>query len=453
MKTESKNIEPTRNDTQQDEQLILEPDDARWLDLLEMDEKGRIKQCNKNCSIVLMHDSLLAGAIKYNELTCGIDIVKNMPWYRPTPQLADIDVDYIIAYMETHYHQRIDKYIERAIRTVANENRYHPIREKLESLTWDGISRLGDVLHHFLGVNQTPLITESLKVFMLGAISRVYTPGCKFEYMLCLVGGQGAGKSSFLKYLAMNDAWFTDDIKQLSDKDIFEHILAHWIVEISEMFAILKSSSIEETKSFLSREKDNYRIKYQKYASDHPRQVVFAGTSNKMQFLPVDKSGNRRFIPIEVNQHQAEVHINADPAYSRSYIEQLWAEVMEIYRTGDFLLTLSRDMQEELNQMQLRYAPEDPMETAIVNYIEDNWPQYICTKMIYEEALGHIGSDPQMWESSAIGEIINNLFKEEYQKISTHRFKAYGRQRGWALVKEPGFRDISPEEEDELPFK
>ena len=90
-------------------------------------------------------------------------------------------------------------------------------------MKWDGVSRISNALHHFLGADKSILVAESLKVFMLGAVSRIFNPGCKFELMLCLVGGQGAGKSTFLRFLAMNDLYFTDDIKKLDDK-VFEHI-------------------------------------------------------------------------------------------------------------------------------------------------------------------------------------------------------------------------------------
>ena len=101
------------------------------------------------------------------------------------------------------------------------ENKYHPIREKLGSLVWDGKERIKDVLHHFLGADQNNYVYEAMKDLLLGAISRVYRPGTKFEYMLILVGGQGAGKSTFFRFLAMNDSWFTDDLKKLDDENVF----------------------------------------------------------------------------------------------------------------------------------------------------------------------------------------------------------------------------------------
>ena len=80
---------------------------------------------------------------------------------------------------------------------MANENKYHPIRDYLSSLVWDGKERIRFCLRHFLGADADDYTYEALKLFLMGAISRAFQPGCKFEIMLCLVGGQGAGKSTF----------------------------------------------------------------------------------------------------------------------------------------------------------------------------------------------------------------------------------------------------------------
>ena len=64
---------------------------------------------------------------------------------------------------------------------------------------------------------------EALKLFLLGAISRAFQPGCKFEIMLCLVGGQGAGKSTFFRLLAVRDEWFSDDLRKLDDDNVYDN--------------------------------------------------------------------------------------------------------------------------------------------------------------------------------------------------------------------------------------
>lgn len=125
---------------------------------------------------------------------------------------------------------------------------------------------------------------------MLGAIRRVFHPGCRYEEILCLVGGQGIGKSTLIRFLAMADEWFSDDIRRLDDDKIFQRLVGHWIIEMSEMLATNNAKSVEESRSFFSRQKDTYRVPYESQPRDRQRQCVFAGTSNSMDFLPLDRA-------------------------------------------------------------------------------------------------------------------------------------------------------------------
>ena len=156
---------------------------------------GTYKSSNQNYQLIMKHNDLLKESVRFNELKGQMDVVKDMPWKRFEIAFSQNDLDNIITQIEIQYGINNEKMIERAIRVISKENSYHPIRDELNSLVWDGENRLSHVLTKYLGVEATPLTIECLKVFMLGAISRVFTPGCKFEYMLCLVGGQGAGKS------------------------------------------------------------------------------------------------------------------------------------------------------------------------------------------------------------------------------------------------------------------
>ena len=164
--------------------------------MLSQAEKGGVQNTIQNCVTVLQNDPVLADSIRLNLLSERIDIVKPMGWQRSGPTLTDTDMMYILRRMEK-YGLYSEKRVSAAIRIVANENHYHPIRDYLNDLKWDGTARISRALHRFLGAAKDELTTEALKIFLLGAIKRVFHPGCKFEMMLCLVGGQGAGKSSF----------------------------------------------------------------------------------------------------------------------------------------------------------------------------------------------------------------------------------------------------------------
>ena len=227
--------------------------------MLTKHSNGEIQRTIQNCITILQNDHVLADAIRLNLLSERIDIVKPVGWPRSGKPLNDTDMKYILRRMEK-YGISSEKKIESAIRIVANENRYHPIRDYLNSLKWDGTERIPHVLHHFLGAAEDEYTCEAMKIFLLGAIKRVFQPGCKFETMLCLVGGQGAGKSTFFRLLAVKDEWFSDDLRRLDDDNVYRKLQGHWIIEMSEMIATANVKSIEEIKSFLSKQKETYKV-------------------------------------------------------------------------------------------------------------------------------------------------------------------------------------------------
>ena len=144
---------------------------------LELTERGTPRQTISNVVRILKEDPFLLGAIRLNELTERIDIVKDLGWKREGDNLNDTGMAYITLYIEENYSISNSNVIEKAIQIIANENRYHPIRDILNDLIWDGTSRLDDMLTHFLGVEKTELTTESIKLFMLGAVCRIFDPG------------------------------------------------------------------------------------------------------------------------------------------------------------------------------------------------------------------------------------------------------------------------------------
>ena len=208
---------------------------------LETTEKGGVRQSIRNCLTVFQRDPVLAGAIAYNILTDRKDIIKPIGFHRESTALTDTDMKYLLLYLEETYGLTSEKKIETAIGIVANENKYHPIRDFLNSLAWDGTERIRFCLRHFLGADVDDYTYEALKLFMLGAITRAFKPGSKFEIMLCLVGGQGAGKSTFFRLLAVRDEWFSDDLRKLDDDNVYRKLQGHWIIEMNTMFMGLSS--------------------------------------------------------------------------------------------------------------------------------------------------------------------------------------------------------------------
>ena len=468
MSSEFQNLPPAAQEAVMRTMDAMEPAQTQEeiREMLEGTQKGGVKNSIKNCLTVFQRDPLLRGAVSYNILSERVDIVKPLGWERTSATLTDMDMKYLLLYLEEHYGLTSEKKVENAIQIVANENRYHPVRDYLNSLQWDGTERIRYALHHFLGADTDEYTFEALKLFMMGAIRRVFQPGSKFEVMLCLVGGQGAGKSTFFRLLAVKDEWFSDDLKKLDDENVYRKLQGHWIMEMSEMIATANARSIEEIKSFLSRQKETYKVPYETHPADRLRQCVFGGSSNTMDFLPLDRSGNRRFLPIMVHPENAVVHILEDEAASRAFIDLMWAEAMFIYHNFPVKLTLSKDMDKELKELQKQFMPEDTKAGLIQSFLDNFGGTQVCSKLIYAEALNHPFDEPKQWEIREINEIMNNSI-EGWTPFSNPRiFAKYGRQRGWERIPSgnelsatspnlpDGFRELTEEEarQMELPF-
>ena len=315
-----------------------------------------------------------------------------------------------------------------------------------------------------MGVDESELVYECLKHFMIGAILRVFHPGYKMDEMLCLVGTQGAGKSTFFRFLAIKDDWFSDDLKHLNDEKVYGKLRGHWIMEMSEMVAAVSAKSNEEIKSFLVRQKDTFRIPYQQYEEDRLRQCVFAGTTNTKEFFPFDWSGARRFLPIMIHAEKAEKHILDDEAEARAYFDQLWAEAMYLYCTAEnptSLMKFSKEMESQISLYREQFMQEDTLTGTIQGWLDEYREDYVCIKMIWKEALDHQYGETKRYESNEIAEIMDTKIVG-WKRISSHRFRNYGTQKGWTRCVddvnqnvEDGFQELTEREcfiirEDEL---
>ena len=182
--------------------------------MLEYTQKGTAKATVGNYMVVLRNDPLVRESMKYNKLTGRIDIVKKLWWNEEVCKLDDDGRTYFYYFFECYYKLTSEKCMDKALRIEANSRAYHPICEYLEQLEWDGQERIRYVLQRYMGADASDFVYEVVKHFLMEALSRIYRPGCKADEMLCLVGQQGAGKSTFFRFLALNDDWFSDDLKQ-----------------------------------------------------------------------------------------------------------------------------------------------------------------------------------------------------------------------------------------------
>ena len=395
--------------------------------------RGTTEQSITNAVVVLENDSNFKNKIKLNSLSHNIELIGDTAWNRNGCAWTESDSNNLNMYMEK-YGIKNHKFIDNALHIVANNHEYHPIREYLLNLQWDGTERIAHALHHFPGSAENEITENSLKIFMLGALERIFHPGSKFEYMLCLIGGQGNGKSTFFRFLSIKDEWFTDDIRKLDDDKVFYKLSGHWIIEMPEMLATSNAKSIEENKAFISRQFDTHRGVYEKYATDIPRQCVYGGTSNRKRFLPFDRTGNRRFLPIETNEDETEIHMLSDEKNSRQYMDQMWAEAMEIYKKGNYSLTLSKEMEKKFAIHRLDFMAEDTLAGQVQAFLDNKTGRdanVTCSKEVYAAIHGpdHV---PEKHETNEICDVLNTSIVGWVQKGS-HTFSNYGKQRCWIM--------------------
>ncbi|MGA0069524.1 MAG: VapE domain-containing protein, partial [Miltoncostaeaceae bacterium] len=269
-----------------------------------------------NVVVVLTYDPRYAGAIRYNEFSGAIEY-----------QGARIrDVDEAIVAMEVAeaygLHVSSAKASE-AMMIVAERHRYHPVREYLERLRWDGQGRLAGWLHRYMEAPSDSLVSEFGLRWMIGAVARVMRPGCKMDNTLILVGAQGARKSTALRTLA--GGWFADATIDVRNKDAYAALDGVWVYEWGELDNMRRADSTA-IKSYLTSQVDHYRPAYGRHVVQVPRQTVFVGTTNEDTFL-TDSTGSRRFWPVTVGR--------IDLPGLEAARDQLWAEALVQYRAGE----------------------------------------------------------------------------------------------------------------------
>lgn len=227
--------------------------------------------------------------------------------------------------------------VEEAIRHACKRNAYHPVRDYLRGLFWDGEPRVATWLKTYLNADmREPYLSAVSRKVLVAAVARVMQPGCKFDQVLILEGRQGVGKSSAARTLA-GDAWFLDSLPDLHDKDARLNLLGHWFIEVSELASLRRSDS-ELYKAFFAAQSDRVRAPYGKRWEEHLRQCVFIGTTNVGDYLK-DQTGNRRFWPVLVGQ--------CDFDGLKRDRDQLFAEAFEIWQAGTEKLYLENGSREK----------------------------------------------------------------------------------------------------------
>ena len=332
-------------------------------------EKGYPHGSVSNLILIVAQDPALAGLVGLNEFTGQPMIFRSPPSpLESAPEMAGpyprpwnrADVSFAQTYVQRVWTQAAGREdTEDALLAVAHMHRFHPVRDWLATLKWDGRKRLDLWLPHCFGADDTPYVRAVGAKTLIAAVRRVRQPGCKFDHLLILEGEQDLGKSTCIRELA-SPAWFTDSLPaQIDSKDMAIALHGIWIAELPEIEQIIRAD-VEVIKAFLARMVDRYRPPYARADQDFPRQGIFFGTTNASDYLR-DPTGNRRFWPIRC--------IRADVPWIVAAREQLWAEAARREQNGEIHWLEDESLRATARAEQAERLADDTWSTKIWDYI------------------------------------------------------------------------------------
>jgi predicted P-loop ATPase len=299
----------------------------------------------RNIIAAFRHARELQRLVHYNEFALHVEFTRAPPWREigQNSRWTDADDTALTVWLQerdiavTNPGKVADTTL-----LAAQEHAFHPVREYLQGLVWDGVPRLAVWLASYLSAEGSAVYLAAIgRRFLVSAVARIMAPGCQADHVLVIEGAQGIGKTSAARALAVRPEWFAGNLPDIHSKDAAIQLLGHWIIEISELKAI-RNSQQEATKSFITETVDTFRPPYGRRTAQFPRQCVFIATTNESEYLR-DRTGNRRFWPVRCG------HVDVDVLVRDR--DQLWAEAVQQYWLGtawhltDAEIAIARDEQ------------------------------------------------------------------------------------------------------------
>lgn len=379
-----------------------------WKESLITDKNGipsRTKFATHNTQLFLTNMPMFKDKIAVNLFSMDTIWKSPAPWHKALTTECDrvLDDDDLIRIRESLNEVGYDPtptHILEACRAVSLRNEWHPVKDYLEELPeWDGKERLKLFFPEYCGAEHNAYTEEiGVKIFT-ALVARVYNPGCKFDYLPILIGGEGIGKSTLLKDIAIKDRWFTDNLGSIDNKDVILRMRSKWVVENAEMTSFNRADP-QEVKAFLSRCVDRDRLPYDRLPRDLPRQCVIFGTTNKDRFLQ-SETGNRRMWPVEVIKiNRAKVNRDLPHFYAEAIYR--FKNHEELTLTNPEAIAIAKQIQDD------RYN-EDDWQEFILRFLDENKSDKTSILKIWEECFGKDPAHLGVKEQSRIGKILRRM--------------------------------------------
>ena len=433
-------------------------ENIEWLSKLETDKRGKNLQTINNVALILTNDTKLKSKIAYNEFYGRIYIKDKIFWDTKESERSwdDTDTSNLLNYIEKMYGINKENAIKHGLKLIAKTNSYHPIRDYIQKLKWDGVKRVETSLIDYLGAENNDYVKGVTKITFIGAVERIFKPGCKFDTVLVLISKQGIGKSTFVRKIGVN--WGSESFTTFKGKEACEQIQGNWIIEFAEL-AAMKKAEVEIIKHFISKASDNFRGAYAEFSKDNPRQCIFIGTSNTNDFLK-DATGDRRFYPVDLINKPIRSVKNELTEYE---VGQLWAEAYQMYLKGEKSYIEDYKVLELAEEERKAHREDHPYQSIIENYlsipITEDWQtksiperinylrsvksndpitqkgtikrQKVCILEIWIEALNGSMKELDRYRNNEIKNCVLKIDGWEWHKNPLHFGGDYGRQRGF----------------------
>lgn len=339
-----------------------------WLAACQTNDRGEPLGNLANAMLALRADAAISDTVAYDEMLTAVILTSPMPGGEDDPEeldftlrpVSDTDVGRLQEHLQLAGLPRLSKdTAHQAVDLRAHERAFHPVRDYLDGLGWDGTPRVASWLSAYLGAEATPYTAGIGTMFLVAMVARIYDPGCKADYMMVLEGEQGTLKSSACRVLGGH--WYSDNLPDiLSGKDVQQHLTGKWLIELSELSALGRAED-NALKSFISRQVEIYRPSFGRRELHQPRQCIFVGTTNKKAYLR-DETGGRRYWPVRTGEIAIDALVRDR--------DQLFAEAVQLYRAGTRYWPDRAFEREHIKPEQDARFEADPWEEAIGRWVE-----------------------------------------------------------------------------------
>jgi predicted P-loop ATPase len=338
--------------------------------------EGNIKSTSPaNVVMSLKADEQLGQYLRRNDFSQEYELTHEIRLGNTTFQAGELPASFV-SVLTVYFENNLGvvyspNAMKAGLETFFSERSYNPVKEYMERVAqnWDGRKRIRKMFQHYLGAEDTELISKIAEMWLVGAVAKVYEPFVKFDYVLDLVGGQGVGKTSLLQKIG--GQWYTDAVTDFNNKDNFDIMLKSLIVNDDEMVASNRMS-FAETKAFISKTSLRYRRPYMSKTEEFAKNFILARTTNQREYLK-DKTGERRFLSVMVDGARQKRH---PMEIEQATIDQIWGEAVSIYKEG-FELKFDAETEEELEKYRENFMYRDEVEIQVLDYLEmpipSNW--------------------------------------------------------------------------------